>query len=222
MKTIKPLILAGLSLSIANSALAQTSPENIFSYSGDSIATNSNYIDPFYWIYEHDPTYAVADYNLTSQNGQYNYQIKLSNYIGTEGDGGYFRVIDILHNNQNILSLKQSNGWDKVIRGWEPYRTTEYYIASPLSPEATAVVFVGYPYNSEPELMTIVILYKGQAKLVLNKNYALSQIVKTDSEFALMIKKTVQEWMTPTIPYNYPPTFKIWKEGSVLKMCQLV
>lgn len=145
--------------------------------------------------------------------------MKLSNYEGAENDGGFYRIIDIEYENRNILNLKQSDGWDKLKAPVRQYAANDYFLAIPLTPTSTALIFIGYPYNSQPELLTIVVLNKDKATLVFNKEIMVNKIEydKTNSSFVMNLQDYPIEYLDEATPANTAKLFKIFLESGVLK-----
>ena len=217
IKQIILVVLAVLGASLI--ATAQTQTGIIFTYNGDSIVRKSAYINPLDSNPDKGPTYTVDSSTVTVDKN--NYTVKLQNYNLARDDAGYYRIINILYNGQNILNLAQFDGWDKIPSYLQTYKTTDFYFEMPLSDEATALIFVGWPYNSEPEQMTIVVLYKGKATMVLNKQYAITAVTKNGSDLSFDIQSEIQEWVNDDQPYNNPATLRIWAEDGILKLRKL-
>ncbi len=181
--------------------------------------TKSEYITPFYFDYQGVSSYLFKSFTISSEDNKYSYIVKLSNYEGTENDGGFYRIIDIEYENKNILNLKQSDGWDKLKERISQYASNDYFLAIPLTRTSTALIFVGYPYNSQPELLTIVVLNKDKAMLVFNKEIMVNKIEydKASSSFVMNLQDYPIEYLDETTPANTAKLFKIFLESGVLK-----
>ena len=148
---MKTIIYTLLLLCLFACKLPTQTNEAIFKYDNGEIVTKPEYINPFYFEYQDVKSYPVESFTIFSKNNEHSYSVKLSNYQGTEGDGGYYRSIDVEYKNKNILSLKQSDGWDKLQNTSDHWLPMTIFSPS-LTDSSTALVFVGYPYNSQPEL----------------------------------------------------------------------
>lgn len=195
---------------------SQQTSEPLFTIEKDSIICNNKQVEPFFWVHQNDTCILEKTCSIASQNKKYNYTIILSDYNTARGDGGCFRIIDIEIGNKTILQLNQSDGWDKIPPGIRDLSFQDYFLVEPLSDTVTAIIFCGYPYNSEPELLTIVILNKETAKLVFNKNFIISEIKKTNNEFCLKLQDTVIEY-TNDRPVKKTGVYRLWKENGILK-----
>lgn len=213
---MKQIVFIALLSTINLIVLGQQVNKALFTIEKDSIKCNQKYVEPFFRDYLNEPYSLEKSCSFSSQNKKYNYTVTLSDYDVARGDGGYFRIIDIKMGNKTILQLNQSDGWDKLPKGIRDLSNQDYFLAVPLSNSVTAIVFCGYPYNSEPELLTIVILNKGTAKLVFNKNFIISELKKTNNEFYLKLQDRVIEYVNDK-PVTNAEVYKIWKENGILK-----
>lgn len=212
------LLIFFVSICTLSPVFAQTN-EMIFSYNGNSIITKSKYITPFYFEYQDVPSFIFKTFAVSSRDKAYSYVVKLSNYSGTEDDGGYYRIIDIEFGGKKILSLKQSDGWDSLKENTRKHASNDYFLAIPLTDTSTALVFVGYPYNSQPELLTIVVLNKDSATLVFNKEIMINDIQYdgVSSSFVMNLQDYPIEYINESTPANTAKLFKIFQENGVLK-----
>lgn len=85
-----------------------------------------------------------------------------------------------------------------------------------LNENTTVLVFTGYPYNSEPELITIIALYKNTAKLVFNQNMLINNIIQENGLFCLTLHDSVIEYIGHKNA-NTTNIYKIWEEKGTLK-----
>ena len=138
--------------------------EHVFVIEGDSIRCNSEYVEPLYFDYQDEAYSLYKSLVIQSANKAYSYTINLYDYDVAKGDGGNFRIIDLVQNGKSILCLRQSNGW-------EPLNSEECIDVIPLDKETTALLFKGFPYPNDPELLTIIVIHKDKAKLVFNKHF---------------------------------------------------
>ncbi len=216
---MKTIIYTLLLLCLFACKLPTQTNEAIFKYDNGEIVTKPEYINPFYFEYQDVKSYPVESFTIFSKNNEHSYSVKLSNYQGTEGDGGYYRSIDVEYKNKNILSLKQSDGWDKLQKHVRPLASNDYFLALPLTDSSTALVFVGYPYNSQPELLTIVILNKGEATLVFNKEIMIRSIKydKANLSFVMNLQDYPVEYLDVDTPCYTPKFFKILLGKGILK-----
>lgn len=189
----------------------------IFTINKDSVECNSKYIEPLFFDYQNEPFSLFKSFSVSSEKNLYNYTVKLSDYNVAKGDGGYFRIIEITSNNKSILRVTQSNGWNILPAEIRGLSTNDYFLVVPLRDSVTALVFVGYPYNSEPEQLTIIILNKGKAKMVFNKHFIVSKVEKTATTFCLTLQDSVIEYLGNGQNANTAKVYKIWKENGILK-----
>lgn len=213
MKSIIPIIICILFTSIAKSQ----SNEPIFTIVQDTIKNNNKFIEPFFFEDENAIPYLFKVFPIKSKTGKHQYSIKLSNYKGSENDGGFFRIIEISTNNETILKIRQSDGWNSLPRNIIKYSNNHYFLTLHLTDETTALIFCGYPYNSEPELMTIIILHKNTAKLIFNKKFIINKLEHSEETFSLTLHDSVIEYIGDQNA-NTTKIYKIWQENNILKI----
>ena len=80
----------------------------------------------------------------------------------------------------------------------------------------TALIFTGYPYASDPEQITIVVLYKDTAKMVFNKHYIINKVEKVANSLILTLHDQVIEYDDDG-NINTTGIFKLWNENGELK-----
>lgn len=192
--------------------------ERIYKELGDSVFVQKRYVEPFDFGYQNLSSFEVTTCHVTSKDSSQSYQVKLSNYRGTEEDGGYYRMIEIVQNGQTIMCLKQSDGWDKLQKHLRSYSNNDYFLSIPLTSSLTALVFVGYSYNSQPELLTIVLLNKDKATLVFNKGMLIKNIIHDGISFVINLQDLPVEYISENIPANTPQLYQIFWENGELKL----
>lgn len=184
--------------------------EHVFVIEGDSIRCNSEYVEPLYFDYQDESYSLYKSLVIQSANKAYSYTINLYDYDVAKGDGGNFRIIDLVQNGKSILCLRQSNGW-------EPLNSEECIDVILLDEETTALLFKGFPYPNDPELLTIIVIHKNKAKLVFNKHFILKEREKNDTGYRLVLQDQVIEYISIDQPANHAYIYHIWKEGNALK-----
>lgn len=218
MKFIIVLLLSTCGIS---SAFAQTNVSDpLFKYNGNSLVTQPKYIEPFYFEDQNTPHYLFKTYTISSKDKTYSYLVKLSNYKGAEDDGGYYRIIDIEAGGKNILSLKQSDGWNNLNTEVRQYASNDYFLTIPLTDTTTALLFVGYPYQSQPELLTIALLNKDKAELIFNKPFIINDIEQHQGEnpaFVINLQDYPIEYLNESTPANTAKLYKIFQCDNILK-----
>lgn len=212
MKTIVIIIVCLFFTSIAKSQ----SDEPIFTIAQDTIKINDKFIEPFFFVNETSTPYLFKVFPVKSKTEKYQYSIKLSNYKGSENDGGFFRIIEVFMNDATILRLRQSEGWNSLPWNVINQSKNEYFFLVPLTDETTALVFTGYPYDCEPTLVTIVVLHKNTAKLVFNRNILINKVIQDDKSFCLILHDTLIEYIGKNNA-NTTDIWKIWNENGILR-----
>ena len=190
--------------------------ESIFVIENDSIKNKSKFIDSLYFTDQGEPYTLFKSYAVTSPSGQYAYEVELSNFNCAMGDAGYFRVINIKHGGKSILQLNQSDGWDKLSKETKDFSEFDTFLVMKVDENTTALIFTGYPYASDPEQITIVVLYKDTAKMVFNKHCIINRVEKTANSLILTLHDRVIEYDDDG-NINTTNIFKLWNEDGELK-----
>lgn len=183
---MKRYFLTFLFCIIVYGVYAQVTEQNIYSVTNGSIECSPKFIEKFY----NEDTKNIKPYqlkNLTeiSINNQI-YSAYMYMYNGYAGDPGDFEVISILNpKKQTIFELNNELGWVRIPSTIDS--TSPYYLMGIVDTHTKALITIGYPYESTPEWLTIVLLQENSAKLVFNKHYIIEKFVKTDSSFTLYI-----------------------------------
>lgn len=215
MKRNEKMILLVL-LIVLNSTSCSIKGANIFTFNNGTIVPNSQFNDI--------PYLANEDINLShtqtasfSANG---ITISLEKFSGWEEDPGYFTVIKSLTNDVPFM-IKSSIAWDCIP---EAFRTGEsdYYIRVPLNNDYTALILMGYPFDSRPPFLTIIVVGNGQAAMVFNKRYVVSSLVNTSESFSMTLQGDYIEYSSSGQPVSTPDTFRIWLENGVLMFEQIL
>ena len=211
-------VLLGLLLLVHTLGLAAQSGDDIFTFSSDgTVQSKQKYITvPFYW---EEGALQVKDYSTTSfqtkNKNTYTINLQRDTYIDRPY---YFQILQIKYNNKLIFEAKNDDNWynAKLANG-----STHQYEVVPLSETASAVLFFGWPYDSTPPLLTIVVVNKGKAKLVFNQNCDIRKFTNTANEFSLIYADQFQEIVSEDGKLEPAEEklakFKIWKSGNVLK-----
>ena len=133
-----------------------------------------------------------------------------------------FNSIEIRYDNRIIYSVKNEEVWRNAILA---NGSTRLYEVIPLSQTASAILFLGWRYDSTPPLLTIVVVNKGKAKLVFNRHCCFLNYENKNGTFSITYSDQIQE-----IPYEGAPLepadnelnkFRIWKSDGILKFQQI-
>lgn len=206
---MKKMIFTAYFLSVIGMLFAQNE-EQLFSIEDDSIRSNKQYIESFYFDYQNEAYSLYKSLTIASANKAYSYTINLYDYDIAKGDGGSFRIIDVILNGKSILCLRQSNGWEAL-------NAEECIGVIPLDEVSTALLFKGFPYPNDPEQLTIIVMHKDKAKVVFNKHFILKEIEKSNTSYRLILQDQVIEYISINQPANCAYIYHIWKENNILK-----
>ena len=240
MKKIYSLLIAVILVNVTS-----TAQEQVFNTSSDgSIIVKSKFIDEFdNWPYENTTPYILKfsetigiipqftiNKDLTLQKNTINksdlnnsialkmrYTIKGLRYkCWTDADPGDFNVIEILFNNDTILTLKFDNGWDNMSTDYGSY-TSKFCGIEKLGDNTYAAIFKGIDIMSQPPYLTIVVMKGGKASLVFNKPMIVNSIkTNSDGTKTFDLQENTVEWIDENTPANSPITHTMTiKDGNI-------
>jgi len=192
-----------------------------------TITTNSSFINPFY-NYPGAPSLTYSPQNpVNVQVGTKTYVVKtcIFNNWDNDADTG-FHIIEVSSGGQVVLTFKSALQWaylsypagSGMYRNFKSYSDNNYFIKVPLSDSSVAIIFVGWPYDSTPSMLTIVVLTQTDAKLVYNKNMEINTIT-LGSAFSMILQSNTVEYNAQNVPFNgeTPKLHTIWLEDGVLR-----
>ena len=169
--------------------------------------------------------HSIAQTEVFSSDKAYRYELQFSQLEGVD-DPNIFEAIDIKCAGKNILSLHAWEAWranfhttkDELIPGYVTVRHLDVHV--------TALVFMGWCYDSTPPWITIVILNKDKATVVFNQRGVVTEC-RTDLPYGLNIRYVdkIQEYAneedtTPSPADSELKKFRIWQEGQYLRFAQ--
>ncbi len=87
---------------------------------------------------------------------------------------------------------------------YQQYTNNQYFIPIPLSKRAVALAFIGWPYDSTPSCLTIIVLTENDAKLVFNKNMNINTIAQSGNSYRMEIQANIIEYGEDGKPFDDP------------------
>lgn len=158
------------------------------------LRTNPAAVRPFYALPEGHPEWrTVGDVPLA---GMPEYRVRLDAF---EDPAAGFNAITILRGGKELLSLRSADMWTYLYDGkcmidLRRFADNRYFIQEKLSDDLTLLVFVGWPYASDPSLLTIVALSGDEAVTVYNQYADIVHVFRAGSLFAIDVRKAVIEY----------------------------
>ena len=220
MRTIAIYIL----FCLAVISYAQTG-ERIFTYdAAGNIIPNANFIGARKLWNDGTIMAHEADTTVYSSDKAYAYTLSLSQ-METADDIKVFDVIDIKCAGKSIFKMKSWEAWDGGC--WVDDNTQLGYVTvRHLDVHVTALVFMGWCYDSTPPWIMIVILNKDKATVVFNQRGVVTEC-RTDLPYGLNIRYVdkIQEYdnaedTTPSPADSELKKVRIWQEGAYLRFAQ--
>lgn len=174
------------------------------------IETNQSMIEPFFDMPETPPAPYILNSSVSVSVGTQNYDIKTGYFKEmdeTESGKNGFTVITIYLGNRKIFELRQPAMWTHTYDGrtmmdYRRYTDNCYFIPVPLSEQAVALAFVGWPYGGDVPYLTIVVLTENDAKLVFNKHMDIDTITRTDKSYLMKLGANIVEYDENARPFN--------------------
>ena len=205
-------------------SFSQSGGTAILSINNGTININSSYLDSQY----DDPDVLSLPYTgidpIPVTVGNTSYVVKTAKFtgLGWDGEPGYY-VIEISINNQIKFVHKQNAGLTYLNDGGYGSRLNQYadsgnnsFIKVPLSNEATALIFLGWPYANDPCQLLILVLTATDVKVVYNMPMNINSITQSGFNFSMITQSNVLEW-SPNGGYQGTPiTHTIYQQNGVL------
>mgnify|MGYP000274862013 CR=1 FL=1 len=201
---------------------AQTG-ERIFTYdAAGNVVPNAKFISERVLWNDGVITVHVADVTVQSADKAYKYDLRLSQ-MEAVGNPTYFDVIDIRCGGKSIYHIKSQEAWNGSYVLDNGTRLG-YVTVRHLDRHVTALVFLGWNYDSTPSWITIVILNKDKATIVFNKRGEVTEC-RTDLPYGLNLTYVDEIQELDNDGNRWPPDselkkFRIWQEGQYLRFAQ--
>ena len=136
--------------------------------------------------------------------GMPEYRVRLDAF--EDPDAG-FNSITILRGGKKLLNLSSADMWTYLYDGkcmidLRRFADNRWFIQERLSDDLTLLIFVGWPYASDPSLLTIVALSGDEAAVVYNRYADIVNIFRTGTLFGIDVRKAVIEYDEHDRPCN--------------------
>ncbi len=221
MERMKTLYIFLIGLFFSSVVSAQDTVEELFSIQDGKIVSST--VRPFGKVTATGGTVEIASEKIATLLGTNQYLITLSTYKEFQADDGpdAFTKVSIknLANSQTVLEFEHLNPWvpsknDSTIEWFKIIHL------APGNPGSMALLFQGHHYPSDPGLLTLVLLYEGQAAVIFNFPVYLTEIDMAQSAFSAYGASGFIQYMdidkidTNTLPTKY----HIWQKSDRLYM----
>jgi hypothetical protein len=191
---------------------------SIYSITNDNIIVHPSFVDNYY--IDESSTLVPYTYKKTTiiiPNSSYGtFSLKFSKFNGYEDEPGFGNVIDVLKNGTVVLQLRSSMGFTQI--PGPAYEGQDFVLVN-LSSDTYAIIFREWIYENEPSMVSVVLVYKGNSKLVYNKPMFIKSITKQTGSFNMVLQSNSVEYEgleNPT-PSTTPILHTIFWDGSTLK-----
>ena len=182
----------------------------------DVISPKSSFVEPFY-VHNNGvgttPYTLKKTYSLTGMNAAYGqFSVRISKYKGYEDEPGIGNVIQLYRDNTCILTLSGSNGFTSLssyVNG-----VTGDFLFKKLTDDLYILVFTEWIYASQPPMISMVLIYKNQAKLMFNKEMIINSIKLTP--FEMELQANTVEYVN-NLPTDEAILCRIWWNGYDLR-----
>ncbi len=187
----------------------------IYSIIGAStINVNSSFVESFYSETTATELPSYSRVNLTGMNATYgDFNLKLHKFIGYQDEPGFANVIHICRGETVLVTLKSSNGFaalSSYVSG-----ITGNFLFKKLADDTYALVFTEWIYASQPPMVSVVLIYKNNAKLIFNKKMFINSIILTP--FEMELQSNTVEYINNSTSVNTADIHRIWWKDNVLK-----
>jgi hypothetical protein len=186
----------------------------IYSISEDTIVQKNEFIDAFYidnstTITPYEYISSISEVLMSDSCG---WSMTLHKFNGYENEPGMCNRIELLKKGTTYLSLQSSNGFEPI----SSYVNTETgnFTLATLDANNYALIFTEYIYANDPSMVSIILIHKGQAKLVYNKRMVINSITKQTGSFNMELQSNIIEENNQA---GSPDLHTLWWDGIVLK-----
>jgi len=198
--------------------------QDIFSNSNSGIIAKKEYVNPMSGNTNlNNLPYVLKGTTLfTNPDTNYGYKITCEKYKGWENEPGDFHVLKFYSNNALITEFQNALSWVKIPSELRQYSNNDFFIPVTISNNVTALIFIGYVYESEPSELSIFIVKGNSVILVFNKKLLIQNIIKTSSSFSMILRDKFSSFSSYNSSTNIfaGNTYKIWLENQSLKFIQ--
>lgn len=192
--------------------------EELFSVdSSGKFRTNPAAVLPFYALPEGRPEWqTVGDVPLA---GMPEYRVRLDAF--EDPDAG-FNSITILRGEKELLCLRSADMWTYLYDGkcmidLRRFADNRCFIQEKLTDDLTLLIFVGWPYASDPSLLTIVALSGDEAEVVYNRYADIVHLFRVGALFGIDVRKAVIEYDEHGTPCNDGTPCRIFYANGCLR-----
>jgi len=105
-------------------------------------------------------------------------QVTFYNGSVWKNDPGDFRRVRLELDNSDSLEIDNMSAWIKTPERLKEYSKNGYFIQLDIGFDKPVLIFIGYPYASDPEYLTIVSVDSGRPGIVFNYGFDISRIEK--------------------------------------------
>ncbi len=195
----------------------------IFKYDATgNVVTDSRFIEPLDLTAEPE-FHPVTQTEIFSSDKAYQYELLFSQLEGAN-DPDIFEAIDIKYAGKTILSLHAWEAWQANSYTTKDKLIPEYVTVRHLDVHVTALIFLGWCYDSTPPWITIIILNRDKATLVFNQRGVVTEC-RTDLPYGLNLTYVDEIQELDNDGNLWPPDselkkFRIWQEGQYLRFTQ--
>lgn len=165
---------------------------------GQNIPVNMDYVEPFDTDvpeeFQHlEPTLLKDSMVINTRSGD-TYLIKALTFSDWDIKSGDFHCVEIYRNGKKIYEMRRMQGWDYLSKHLSSGRK-EFTFCRPFNvvDDTVVLLFQGTPFMDQSFQLPIVVLKKGEARLVFNKPYkVLGLSYGTSTEALYFLSKTIE------------------------------
>lgn len=179
--------------------------EQVFTYDNDKIKNKPQFIKAFdNGEFANITSHSLQkSYSIAAPNGD-KYIVKCFKNTGWENEPGDWHYLEITYNGQTIYSIDYADGWEylslNLKRSLSP--TADAFYQKDLNSDTVMLLFTGITIMSQPPYITIIILKKGKATLVLNKPFFIEKVQHSNNETVFSLCANTIEYYDNGTPMN--------------------
>lgn len=179
--------------------------EQIFTYDNEQIKCKPQFIEAFSnGEFTNITSHTLQkSYDVTAPNGD-KYIVKCFKNAGWENEPGDWHYLEIAHNEQTIYSIDYADGWEYLSPDLRHslLSASDAFYQKDLGNDTVMLLFTGITIMSSPPYITIIILKKGKAALVLNKPFFIEKVQQSNGETVFTLCANTVEYYENGTPMN--------------------
>ena len=193
--------------------------EPVFAYDNNQIKSKPQFIEAFNnGNFDNITSHSLQkSYNVSALNGD-KYIVKCFKNAGWENEPGDWHYLEIAYNGQTIYSIDYADGWEYLSPNLKSSLSpmADAFYQKDLDCDTVMLLFTGITIMSQPPYITVIILKKGKATLVLNKPFFIEKVQHSNNEDVFSLCANTVEYYDNGTPMNNASIQKLYVKNKMI------